>query len=172
MPANSLNAGLPKPPGPGCHRIQPAARRRPVCPASSPSASTNSIAVSGCGQRSVNQRFLRDLYESSYSTYLPTKWQSSPQLWVAKPYERCRPTWITLVFGFDVQILQRQRVDILIGEDQRDFVDRGHVFGGNYSFVGDITKQRIFPLISLDRKRVGTAQQKCRAEFDAEQLFY
>src|SRR5262249_22625833 len=57
-------------------------------------------------------------------------------------------------------------------EDQRHFVDRGNVFGGDHGFIFHITEESDFGFEIAGEETVGAAEQDVRLNSDAEQLFH
>src|SRR4029077_17984319 len=76
-----------------------------------------------------------------------------------------------LIFGFQVQILHRQRVHAFAREHERYFVDGSHVFGSNDRLFLDVAEQRDLRLDVFGEEAVGAAEQDVGLNSDAEQFF-
>jgi hypothetical protein len=74
------------------------------------------------------------------------------------------------LFGFDVEIFQRQLVHSLLGEVQGHLIDRSHVFGGDHRPLLEIAEERDLALDLVGEEAIGAAQQNVGLDADGEQF--
>ena len=61
--------------------------------------------------------------------------------------------------GVEVQVPERERVHLFTREDQRDFVNRGDVFGGDHCLLFDVAEERDLRLDIFGQEAIGAAEQ-------------
>ena len=69
-----------------------------------------------------------------------------------------------------VQVLQDDRVEPFGGEDQRHFVNRRHVLGGDHRFLVDVAEERDLALDVRIEEAIGAAEQDVRLDADRAQI--
>src|SRR5579859_2811544 len=121
-------------------------------------------------QSAVNQSFLQGLVTIFIFDILTHDRDGDAVLGVVGPMHQIFPL-IDLGFGrFQVKILQCQRVDALLGKDQRNFIDRSNILGGNYRTLLHVAEGGNLRLHLLGQIAVGAAEQDVGLDPDAKQF--
>ena len=76
------------------------------------------------------------------------------------------------ILRLEVQTAQHQSIHFFMGEYDRHFVNRCHVFGGDYGLVFHVAEQSNLGLDVLRKETIGAAQQDIGLNSDAEKFFY
>ncbi len=69
-----------------------------------------------------------------------------------------------------MQVLEHDLVETFGGQDQRHFVDRRDVLGGDDGFLGDVAEQRDLPLDVGVEEPIGAAQEDVGLDADRPQV--
>ena len=71
-----------------------------------------------------------------------------------------------------MQVFQRQAVHAFIGKDQRHFIDRRDIFGGDYRVLFDVAEECDFRFDLLGEEAISPAEQDVGLNPHAQKLFY
>src|SRR5215472_15067164 len=124
------------------------------------------------GEGAVDQGFLERFVRVLVLDIFTHNADGDFRLGIVDAVDEVLPGFEIAVFGLQTQVLEGQGIDILVREDDRDFVDRRNVFGGDDGLFFNVAEQSDLRLDVLGEEAIGAAKQDVGLDSDAEQLFH